>query len=44
MNAAIDELFNKFLIPQMYAQVSQGQLSAEDSVKWAEGELKKIYG
>jgi len=26
----------------MYAKAVQG-LSAEDAVKWAEGELKKIY-
>jgi len=42
-NAAIDELFNKFLIPQMYAQVSQGKLSAQDSVKSTAKQIKQIY-
>src|SRR3989440_652683 len=31
-NAAFDEMFNKFLIPKMFAEVSQGRLSAADSV------------
>jgi multiple sugar transport system substrate-binding protein len=42
-NAAVDELFNKFLIPQMYAQVSQGKLSAQDSVKQTSKQIKDIY-
>jgi multiple sugar transport system substrate-binding protein len=42
-NAAIDELFSKFLIPQMYAQVSQGKLSAQDSVKSTSKQIKDIY-
>ena len=42
-NAAIDELFNKFLIPQMYAQVSQGKMSAQDSVKSTAKQIKAIY-
>ena len=42
-NAAIDELFNKFLIPQMYAQVSQGKMSAEDSVKSTAKQVKQIF-
>jgi len=42
-NAAIDEIFSKFLIPQMYAQVSQGKLSAQDSVKSTAKQIKQIY-
>jgi len=42
-NAAIDELFNKFLIPQMYAQVSQGKMSAEASVKSTAKQVKAIF-
>jgi multiple sugar transport system substrate-binding protein len=42
-NAAIDELFSKFLIPQMFAQVSQGKLSAEDSVRHTNTAIKDIY-
>jgi hypothetical protein len=28
----------------MYAQVASGKMKAADSVKWAAGELRKIYG
>ena len=42
-NAAIDEIFQKFLIPQMFAQVSQGRMSAEDSVRQTNAALKTIY-
>jgi multiple sugar transport system substrate-binding protein len=42
-NAAIDEIFAKYLIPQMFAQVSQGKLSAEDSVRHTNTAIKNIY-
>jgi len=42
-NAAIDEIFSKYLIPQMFAQVSQGKLSAEDSVRDTMSTVKGIY-
>jgi multiple sugar transport system substrate-binding protein len=42
-NAAIDEIFQKYLIPQMFAQVSQGKLSAADSVKSTAAQVKDIY-
>jgi multiple sugar transport system substrate-binding protein len=42
-NAAIDEIFSKYLIPQMFAQVSQGALSAEDSVRHTNTAIKDIY-
>jgi multiple sugar transport system substrate-binding protein len=42
-NAAIDEIFNKFLIPTMFAQVSQGKMSAADAVAAAEREMKPIF-
>ena len=32
----------KYIITEMYAKAAQG-MSAGDAVKWAEGELKKIY-
>jgi multiple sugar transport system substrate-binding protein len=41
--AAIDEAFNTFVIPTMFAKVARGQLSAEDSAKAAEAELKRIF-
>ena len=36
------EAFTKYIIVDMYAKAVQG-MKAEDAVKWAEGELKKIY-
>jgi multiple sugar transport system substrate-binding protein len=42
-NAAMDEVFSKYLIPQMFAQVSQGKLSAADSVKSTNAQVKDIY-
>ncbi len=41
--AAIDEAFNTFVIPTMFAKVARGQLSAQDSAKAAEAELKRIF-
>jgi multiple sugar transport system substrate-binding protein len=42
-NAAMDEVFSKYLIPQMFAQVSQGKMSAADSVKSVNSQVKDIY-
>jgi len=42
-NAAIDEVFSTFLIPSMFAQVSQGKLSAEDSVRQTQAQVKAIF-
>lgn len=42
-NAAMDEVFTKYLIPQMFAQVSQGKLSAADSVSQTNLQVKQIY-
>jgi len=42
-NAAFDEVFSKYLIPQMFAQVSQGKMSAADSVKATNTQVKDIY-
>jgi multiple sugar transport system substrate-binding protein len=42
-NAAMDEVFSTFLIPQMFAQVSQGKLSAADSVSQTQKQVKAIY-
>jgi multiple sugar transport system substrate-binding protein len=36
------EVYSKYIITDMYAKAVQGT-KAEDAVKWAEGELKKIY-
>ena len=42
-NARASEVYSKYVITDMYAKAAQG-LKAEDAVKWAAGELKKIYG
>jgi multiple sugar transport system substrate-binding protein len=42
-NAAIDEIFNAGLIPQMFAQVAQGNKSAADSVRDTTGEVRRIF-
>ena len=36
------EALTKYIIIDMYAKAVQG-MTAEDAVKWAEAELKKIY-
>jgi multiple sugar transport system substrate-binding protein len=36
------EAFTKYIVTDMYAKAVQG-MKAEDAVKWAEGELKKVY-
>jgi multiple sugar transport system substrate-binding protein len=43
-NAAFDEMFNKFIIPKMFAQVSKGQMTAQEAVNAADREIKAIYG
>jgi multiple sugar transport system substrate-binding protein len=37
------EAWNKYIIVDMYAQAANGKLKPEESVKWAAGELAKIY-
>jgi multiple sugar transport system substrate-binding protein len=41
-SAKATEAYTKYIIVDMYAKAAQG-MKAEDAVKWAEGELKKIY-
>lgn len=42
-NAAIDEIFNTFLIPQMFAQVAQGKMSARDAARAADQAMRPIF-
>ena len=42
-NAAFGEMFSKFVIPQMFAQVSQKKMSAQDAVNAADQDIKQIY-
>ena len=41
-DAKAQQGLSKYIITDMYAKAVQG-MPAEDSVKWAESELKKIY-
>src|SRR5439155_18836918 len=42
-NAVIDEIFNTFMIPQMFATVAQGKSSPEDAVRNFDRQAKRIY-
>lgn len=42
-NAAVSEIFNTSLIPQMFAQVAQDKLTAEDAAKAAQGQFQAIF-
>jgi multiple sugar transport system substrate-binding protein len=42
-NAAIDEIFNKFLIPQMFAEVAQGKRTPEEAAKVYDRSFRGIY-
>jgi multiple sugar transport system substrate-binding protein len=42
-NAAFSEVFGKFLIPKMFAEVSQGKMTAANAVSAADKEIKSIY-
>lgn len=37
------EAWNKYIVVDMYAQAASGKMKPEESVKWAAGELAKIY-
>jgi multiple sugar transport system substrate-binding protein len=41
-NAKAQEVLSKYIVTDMYAKAVQG-MPAEEAVKWAEGELKKVY-
>ena len=41
--AAIDEAFNTFVIPTMFAKAARDELSPEDAARAAEQELKRIF-
>jgi multiple sugar transport system substrate-binding protein len=42
-NAAFEEVFNQHLVPKMFAAAARGEMTAEDSVRAAEAEIKLIY-
>ena len=37
------EAWNKYIITVMYANAAGGKMKPEETVKWAAGELRKIY-
>jgi multiple sugar transport system substrate-binding protein len=41
--AAVDEVFNTFVIPTMFAKVARDEMSAEDAARAAEQECKRIF-
>jgi multiple sugar transport system substrate-binding protein len=42
-NVAVDETLSRFLIPQMFAAVSQGRMSAAESVRATAREMRQIW-
>jgi multiple sugar transport system substrate-binding protein len=42
-NAAVGDIFNQFLVPQMFAQVAQGKMSAADAAKSMQSTFSGIY-
>jgi multiple sugar transport system substrate-binding protein len=42
-NAAVGDIFNQFLIPQMFAQVVQGKMTAENAARSMQGQFRSIY-
>jgi multiple sugar transport system substrate-binding protein len=42
-NAAVQEVLDTYLVPRMFAQVSQGRMTAEESVRAAGAEAKRIW-
>jgi len=42
-NAAIDEIFNKFMVPQMFAEVAQGKRTPEEAAKVYHRSFGRIF-
>jgi len=42
--ASIDEVFNTFVIPTMFAKAARGEMSPEEAATAAEKEIKRIFG
>ena len=42
-NAAVQETLDRYLIPHMFAGVSQGRLTAAESVRSTAGQMKRIW-
>ena len=42
-NAAVDEVFSKFLIPQMFARVARGDMTPDEAMRAAHREISAIF-
>jgi multiple sugar transport system substrate-binding protein len=42
-NGAIEEVFNQFLVPKMFAATARGEMTAEEAVKAAEAQITPIF-
>ena len=42
-NAAFDEIFNKFMIPQMFAEVAQGKRTPEEAARVYDRSFRGIF-
>lgn len=42
-NAAVEEVFEQFIVPKMFAAAARGEMSAEDAVKAAEAQIEPIF-
>jgi multiple sugar transport system substrate-binding protein len=42
-NAAVDEVVNQYLIPQMFAAAARGEMTPEEAVRAAEAQIKPIF-
>lgn len=43
-NAAVGDIFNQSLIPQMFAQVAQGKMTPSEAARSMQGQFRSIYG
>jgi multiple sugar transport system substrate-binding protein len=42
-NAAVDDVFNNYVIPKMFAAAARGEMTAQEAVKAAEVQIQPIY-
>jgi multiple sugar transport system substrate-binding protein len=43
LNAAVDDAFNRFILPRMFAAAARGEKTAEEAVAVAEAEVRPIF-
>ncbi len=41
--AAVDQVYNQFVLPTMFARAARGDATPEDAVRDAEAEVKRIF-